>query len=154
MDNLSILPHVNAVLNSISTVLLIAGFAMIKMGRRELHRKFMLAATAVSAVFLVCYLVYHFTAPVFEFPGKGWVRPVYFTMLTSHVILATAVTPMVFVTLWRAFKAWRATGDLFAPGAFVTHKAVARITWPIWIYVTVTGVLIYVILYWVYPAPT
>ena len=153
MDTSTILPHVNAALNAISTVLLIAGFLLIKAGRREQHRKVMLAATAVSAVFLVCYLVYHFTAPIFVFPGTGWERPAYFFMLGSHVILATAVTPLVFVTLWRAFKAWQETGDLFASGAFTAHRKIARITWPVWIYVTVTGVLIYVILYHVYPAP-
>ena len=153
MDTSTVLPHVNAALNAISTVLLIAGFVLIKAGRREQHRKVMLAATAVSAVFLVSYLVYHFTAPIFVFPGTGWERPAYFIMLGSHVILATAVTPMVFVTLWRAFKAWQETGDLFAPGAFTAHRKIARITWPVWIYVTVTGVLIYAILYHVYPAP-
>jgi putative membrane protein len=153
MDTATVLPHVNAVLNSISTVLLLIGFVMIKTGRRELHRKVMLAATAVSAVFLVCYLVYHFTAPIFVFPGQGWERPAYFTLLVSHVILAAAMTPMVVVTLWRAWKAWQTTGDLFAPGAFAAHRKIARYTWPVWIYVTVTGVLIYVILYHVYPAP-
>jgi uncharacterized membrane protein YozB (DUF420 family) len=153
MDTATVLPHVNAALNTLSTILLIIAFVMIKQDKREAHRKFMLAATAVSAVFLVCYLVYHFTAPIFVFPGQGWERPAYFTLLVSHVILAAAVTPMVFMTLWRAFKAWRATGDLFAPGAFAGHKAIARYTWPVWIYVTVTGVAIYAILYHVYPAP-
>jgi putative membrane protein len=154
MDTSAVLPHVNAALNTISTILLLIGFVHIKAGRREQHRKAMLAATAVSAVFLVSYLVYHFTAPLFAFPGTGWVRPVYFGMLASHVILAAVIAPMVLVTLWRALKAWRATGDLFAPDAFTSHRKIARITWPIWIYVTVTGVLIYVILYHVYPAPT
>jgi len=153
MDTSAILPHVNAALNTISTILLIIGFVLIKAGRRDQHRKVMLAATAVSAVFLICYLWYHFTAPIFVFPGTGWERPAYFTLLVSHVILAAAVTPMVFVTLWRAFQAWKTTGDLFAPGAFSKHRQIARLTWPVWIYVTVTGVLIYVILYHVYPAP-
>ena len=143
MDTSTLLPHVNAALNAISTVLLLIGFILIKAGRREQHSKAMLAATAVSAVFLVCYLVYHFTAPIFVFPGTGWERPAYFILLISHVIL----------TLWRAFKAWQSTGDLFAPGAFTSHRKIARLTWPVWIYVTVTGVLIYIILYHVYPAP-
>ena len=153
MDTSTLLPHVNAALNAISTVLLLIGFILIKAGRREQHSKAMLAATAVSAVFLVCYLVYHFTAPIFVFPGTGWERPAYFILLISHVILAIAVTPMVFLTLWRAFKAWQSTGDLFAPGAFTSHRKIARLSWPVWIYVTVTGVLIYIILYHVYPAP-
>lgn len=136
-----ILPHVNAVLNTISTILLLIGFAMIRSGRRAAHKKVMLSAIAVSAVFLVFYLIYHFTAPIFVFPGTGWTVPLYYTMLISHVILATIVTPMVMVTAWRALH-----------GQFDRHKAIARWTFPIWLYVTVTGVLIYVILYHVYPA--
>lgn len=152
MSTATILPHVNAALNLISTVFLLIGFVMIKSGRREAHRKAMLAASVVSAVFLACYLVYHFTAPIFVFPGTGWERPAYFTLLISHVILAAASTPMIIMTLLRALKAWRETGDLFHP-AFAPHRKLARITWPIWIYVTVTGVAIYAILYHVYPAP-
>jgi uncharacterized membrane protein YozB (DUF420 family) len=153
MTTATILPHVNAALNALSTLLLVFGFAMIRAGRREAHRKTMLSAAVVSAIFLVCYLVYHFTAPIFEFPGQGWTRPAYFTMLASHVVLATAATPLVILTLWRAFAAWRATGDLASATAFLRHRAVARWTLPVWLYVTVTGVAIYVILYHVYPAP-
>ena len=153
MDTATVLPHVNAALNVTSTVLLLIGFGLIKAGHRELHRKVMLAAASVSAVFLVCYVVYHFTAPIFVFPGTGWTRPVYFTMLASHVVMATAATPLVILTLWRALSAWRATGNLNAPEAFARHRAIARWTWPIWIYVTVTGVGIYVILYHVFPTP-
>lgn len=152
MTTATVLPHVNAALNAISTVLLLMGFFAVKTGRRAAHRKIMLAAAAVSAVFLACYLTYHFTAPIFVFPGQGWERPAYFTLLVSHVSLAAVVTPMVLATLWRALKAWRETGDLFNP-AFAPHRKVARWTWPIWIYVTVTGVAIYAILYHVYPAP-
>lgn len=152
MTTATVLPHVNAALNAISTVLLLLGFFFIKTGRRDSHRKAMFAAAVVSAVFLACYLVYHFTAPIFVFPGQGWERPAYFTLLISHVGLAACVTPLVLVTLWRALKAWRETGDLFHP-AFGPHRAVARVTWPVWIYVTVTGVAIYAILYHVYPPP-
>ncbi len=141
MTAAEILPHVNAVLNTVSTILLLIGFMMIRSGRREAHKKVMLSAIAVSAVFLVFYLIYHFSAPIFVFPGTGWTVPVYYTMLVSHVILATIVTPMVVVTAWRALH-----------GRFDRHKTIARWTLPIWLYVTVTGVLIYVILYHVYPA--
>jgi len=137
----NVLPHVNAVLNMLSTILLVFGFAFIRAQDREIHRKFMLAAIIVSGVFLASYLTYHFTAPIFVFRGTGWIVPVYYTMLVTHVILAIAVTPMIFVTAWRALK-----------GNFDRHKKLARWTFPIWLYVTVTGVVIYVMLYCVYPA--
>ncbi|MGE3334910.1 MAG: DUF420 domain-containing protein [Rhodospirillaceae bacterium] len=140
MSTATVLPHVNAVLNALSTILLIIGFVLIRSGRREQHRKVMLSALVVSGVFLISYLTYHFTAPTFVFPGTGWTRPVYFGMLISHVVLATIVTPMVVVTAYRALK-----------GTFDRHKAIARWTIGAWLYVTVTGVLIYVILYHVYP---
>ena len=101
----------------------------------------MISAMAVSAVFLVCYVIYHFTAPIFVFPGTGWTVSAYYTLLISHVILATIVAPMVATTAWRALN-----------GSFHRHKAIARWTLPIWLYVTVTGVVIYAILYHVYPA--
>ena len=135
-----ILPHVNAVLNATSTVLLLAGFVLIRSGRRDLHRKVMITALVVSSVFLICYLIYHFTAPVFVYRGPEWSRPVYFALLISHVVLATVVTPMIAVTAWRSLH-----------GDFVRHRAIARWTYPIWLYVTVTGVVIYVILYHLYP---
>ena len=140
MTAATILPHVNAVLNTLSTILLLIGFAFIRSGNREIHRKFMIAAIIVSAVFLACYLTYHFTAPIFVFPGTGWTVPAYYTLLITHVILAVIVTPMVGVTAWRALH-----------GQIEKHKAIARWTLPIWLYVTVTGVVIYVILYHVYP---
>jgi putative membrane protein len=105
------------------------------------HRKVMIAALSVSAIFLVSYLTYHFTAPIFVFPGTGWTVPVYYALLISHVILATLATPMVAVTAYRALK-----------GTFDRHKAIARWTIGVWLYVTVTGVMIYVILYHVYPS--
>lgn len=141
MTAATVLPHVNAVLNVLSTLLLVIGFAFIRAGYRDIHRKFMIAAMAVSAVFLVSYLTYHFSAPIFVFPGTGWTIPAYYALLISHVILATAVTPMVAVTAWRALH-----------GQFDRHKLIARWTLPVWLYVTVTGVAIYAILYHVYPA--
>jgi len=135
-----VLPHVNAVLNTLSTILLIAGFILIRKGDRARHRKVMIAALVVSSVFLICYLIYHFTAPVFVYRGPEWSRPIYFAMLISHVVLATVVTPMVAVTAWRSLH-----------GDFVRHRAIARWTLPIWLYVTVTGVAIYAILYHLTP---
>jgi putative membrane protein len=140
MTAATILPHVNAVLNILSTILLVIAFVFIRAGNREMHRKFMLAAIGVSTVFLICYLTYHFSAPIFVFPGTGWTIPAYYTLLISHVILAVLVTPMVAITAWRALH-----------GAFDRHKLIARWTFPIWLYVTVTGVAIYAILYHVYP---
>ena len=140
MSTADILPHVNAALNALSTVLLITGFFLIRSGQRGAHRKVMIAALIVSALFLVSYLVYHFTAPIFVFPGTGWTVPAYYALLISHVILATLVTPMVLVTAYRALK-----------GSFERHKAIARWTIGLWLYVTITGVMIYVTLYHVYP---
>ena len=142
MTTAEVLPHINAVLNCISTVLLLIGFVLIKAGRKEAHRKVMTSAIGVSAVFLVSYLTYHFTAPIFVFPGTGWAVPAYYTLLISHVILATVVAPMVVVTAWRAFH-----------GEFDRHKAIARWTWPVWMFVSISGVAVYAILYHVYPAP-
>jgi len=140
MTTAAVLPHVNAALNALSTILLIVGFVLIRSGRREAHRKVMIAALSVSALFLVSYVTYHFTAPIFVFPGTGWTVPVYYTLLISHVILATLATPMVAMTAYRALK-----------GTFDRHKAIARWTIWVWLYVTVTGVMIYVVLYHVYP---
>ena len=136
----AVLPHVNAALNATSSLLLIAGFTLIRTGRRETHRKIMIAALIVSSVFLVCYLVYHFTAPVFIYHGPGWSRPAYYVLLVSHVVLAAIATPLVAVTAWQALR-----------GTFDRHRRIARWTFPVWLYVTVTGVVIYVILYHIYP---
>jgi putative membrane protein len=143
LETAAVLPHINAALNATSTVLLLIGFTLIRTGRRAHHRKVMIAALIVSAVFLVLYLLYHFTAPIFVFKGPDWSRPLYYTLLVSHVALAAIVTPLVGVTAWRALH-----------GNFDRHKALARITLPVWLYVTVTGVVIYVILYHVYPTPS
>lgn len=150
MELTAVLPHVNAALNATSTVLLIIAYALIRSGRREAHRRVMIAALIVSAIFLVCYLTYHFTAPVFVFPGTGWVVPVYYAMLVSHVILAAVATPLIALTAWRAIKAWRSGGAAAPAPVYQRHRAIARWTFPIWLYVTVTGVLIYATLYHVY----
>jgi uncharacterized membrane protein YozB (DUF420 family) len=143
MDTATTLPHLNAALNAVTAVLLVAGVGLARRRRAMAHRVVMAAAVVVSAVFLVSYLVYHVTAPVFVFAGTGWVRPAYYAMLVSHVLAAAAVTPMVALTVWRG-----------ATGRLDRHRPLARWTWPLWLYVAVTGVVIYGLLYHVYaPAP-
>ena len=137
---IAVLPHLNAVLNATSTILLLIGFSLIRGGNREIHRKVMVSALVVSSVFLVSYLTYHFTAPVFVYRGPAWSRPIYYALLISHVILAVVVTPLVAVTAWRALH-----------GTFERHRALARWTLPVWLYVTTTGVIIYAILYHLFP---
>ena len=130
------LPAVNASLNAISGILLIAGYILILNGRREQHRLCMLAAFVTSALFLTCYLIYHAQVGSVPFTRQGFVRPVYFTILITHVVLAATVPPLAIVTLSRGLKA-----------RYASHRAIARWTLPIWIYVSVTGVLVYVLLY-------
>jgi uncharacterized membrane protein YozB (DUF420 family) len=134
--SLSDLPTLNAVLNAASAVLLALGYAMIRAGRREDHRRFMLAAFTTSSLFLVSYLVYHFRVGSVRFPGTGAIRNVYLTILATHTVLAVAIVPLVLVTLARARRA-----------DFPAHRRLARITLPLWAYVSVTGVVIYWMLY-------
>jgi putative membrane protein len=135
----AILPHVTASLNAASLALLFAGFALIRRGRRDLHRPVMLAAVAVSALFLVAYLTYHFSAPIFVFKGQGWVRPVYYALLVSHVLMAAVAPFMIAATLARA-----------AQGRFDRHRRLARWTWPVWVYVSASGIAVYGMLYHLY----
>ena len=130
------LPAVNATLNAIAGLLLVIGYVLIRARRIEMHRRVMLAAFATSALFLVCYVVYHLEAGSVRFTRQGLVRPLYFTILVTHVILAAAVLPLALVTLSRALQA-----------RYPRHRAIARWTLPIWLYVSVTGVLVYVLLY-------
>lgn len=139
MDTAAILPHVTVSLNAATLALLIAGFALVRSGRRAMHRRVMLAAVAVSALFLVVYVVYHLTAPIFVFRGAGWVRPAYYALLISHVVLAALVTPMIGLTVWRALA-----------GRFEIHRALARWTLPVWLYVSASGIVVYALLYHVY----
>ncbi|MGO9640294.1 MAG: DUF420 domain-containing protein [Candidatus Acidiferrales bacterium] len=132
-------PAWNAVLNGASGILLLAGYAMIRRGRILAHKTAMLSAVACSAIFLVNYVVYHVRHGVIRFTGEGLIRPVYFTILISHTILAIAIVPLVIVTLIRAFRR-----------RFARHKALARRTLPIWLYVSITGVVIYFLLYRIY----
>jgi len=130
------LPTLNAFLNALSAGLLIRGYFLIRQGRREEHKQTMLAAFTTSVLFLVSYLVYHYGAGSVKFQGQGAVRVVYFAILLSHTVLAAAVAPMAIMTLRRGLK-----------GNFAGHKSLARITLPIWLYVGVTGVVIYLMLY-------
>lgn len=130
------LPALNALLNATSAILLITGFRFIRQGRREAHRKTMTAALAVSVLFLAGYLVYHAQVGSVRFQKTGWIRPVYFSILLSHTILAACVAPMALITVWRAWK-----------GRFDRHRRLARITLPLWLYVSVTGVVVYLMLY-------
>ena len=130
------LPAVNASLNAISGVLLITGYAMMRRRRIAAHRAFMLAAFVSSVLFLICYLVYHAQVGSVPFPRHGFVRPLYFTILITHVVLAASVPPLAIITLTRGLK-----------GRYPQHRKIARWTFPIWLYVSVTGVLVYVLLY-------
>lgn len=133
------LPHVTAALNAVALVLMVTGFILVRRGRRDLHRRAMVAAVATSGLFLAAYLLHHATNPIFAFRGSGFARPVYYTLLVSHVLLAAAVTPMVALTLWRA-----------ATGRFELHRGLARWTLPLWLYVSVSGVVVYALLYHAY----
>ncbi len=130
------LPAVNASLNALATLLLIYGYTLIRAGKREQHKRVMLSAFGVSAIFLICYLVYHFEVGSVPYQGQGWMRTLYFTILISHVILAATVPVLTILTLWRAFQE-----------RFDKHKRIAKITFPIWLYVSITGVLVYFMLY-------
>jgi putative membrane protein len=130
------LPAVNASLNALSGVLLVAGYLLIRARRIEQHRRCMIAAFAASSLFLVCYVVYHAQVGSVRFTRQGFVRPLYYSILITHVTLAVVVVPLAIVTLSRGLHA-----------RYHRHRAIARWTLPIWLYVSVTGVLVYVLLY-------
>jgi uncharacterized membrane protein YozB (DUF420 family) len=136
----SMFPAINASLNGLSAVFLLAGFWFITHGQKNHHRFCMVTAFIISTVFLVCYLTYHFHAGVVHFGGEGWVKYVYFFILTTHTILAGIVPVLAIITLTRALK-----------GQFEKHKKIARFTFPIWLYVSVTGVVVYWMLFHLYP---
>jgi len=133
---LSDLPAVNATLNSASALLLAAGYFFIRRGKIAAHRRCMVAALTTSALFLTSYLIYHYNVGSVPFPGRGWIRVVYFSILITHTILAAVIVPLVLVTLTRALRE-----------DFVRHRRIARWTLPLWFYVSVTGVVVYVMLY-------
>lgn len=130
------LADVDAILNGIAFVLICAGLVAIKRGNVELHKKLMLAAVGTSALFLACYLTYHATCESVKFQGEGAIRPVYFTLLISHIVLAAVQVPLILRTVYLGLKDRRQA-----------HKKWAKITTPIWLYVSITGVVIYVMLY-------
>jgi uncharacterized membrane protein YozB (DUF420 family) len=144
---MSVLPHVNALLNSLSAAFLIIGFVFIRKREIRSHRKCMLTAFLCSVVFLSSYLLYHSLRAYYfhigptKFLGQGIIRPVYFTILTTHTFLAVLVVPFILVAVWRALHS-----------EFEKHRKIAVWTFPIWLYVSVTGVVVYVMLYHLYPA--
>jgi uncharacterized membrane protein YozB (DUF420 family) len=141
MPDLSIFPALNATLNGASAVLITTGRVLIKRKKIRLHRACMIAAVATSTLFLASYLYYHAHVGSVRFPGQGWTRPVYFTLLISHTALAAAVVPLVLLALVAGLR-----------GRFERHRRIARWAFPIWLYVSVTGVMVYIILYQVYGA--
>ena len=141
------LPSVNASLNGLATVLLVAGYALIRRGQRVAHKRVMLAAFATSVLFLGCYLVYHYFVGSKSFPGSGTLRTVYLTILATHVVLAAAVPFLAAVTIYRGLKADRQDDPAVAGPLWERHRRIAKWTLPIWLYVSVTGVIIYWMLY-------
>jgi putative membrane protein len=136
------LPLLNAILNGISALLLSSGYVAIRCQHVTLHKTCMLSACVTSALFLTSYLIYHYYTGSRPFPGQGEIRVVYFTILISHTILATVIVPMVIMTLYRALTS-----------QWLQHRRLARWTLPVWLYVSVTGVVIYIMLYQLYPVP-
>jgi uncharacterized membrane protein YozB (DUF420 family) len=137
--SLSDLPALNATLNATSGALLVAGYLLIRRGRIRQHRAAMISACVVSTLFLISYVIYHANIGSRPFPGRGPVRVAYFTILITHVVLAAAILPLALVTLTRGLR-----------GRFERHVAIARWTLPIWLYVSVTGVVVYLMLYQMY----
>ena len=139
-DYIAYLPHLNAFLNGTSAVLLFTGYSVIRARNVSAHRACQTAALIVSSLFLASYLTYHYYHGATRFLGVGFVRPLYFTILTSHTILAIVIVPLIFLTFYRALR-----------GDFLRHRRIARVTLPLWLYVSVTGVIVYLMLYHFYP---
>ena len=139
-DLIPYLPHLNACLNGTSALLLFTGYTFIRSRNVIAHRACQVAALVVSLLFLASYLTYHFHHGTTRFLGTGLARAIYFTVLTSHTILAIVIVPLVILTFYRAFR-----------GDFIKHRRIARITLPLWLYVSITGVIVYLMLYQIYP---
>jgi uncharacterized membrane protein YozB (DUF420 family) len=133
----------NASLNGTSAVLLACGYAAIHNGKVAVHKTFMISAFVVSTIFLISYLLYHYRVGHVAFQGQGWIRPVYFVLLTSHTLLAIVIVPMILITLRRAWLE-----------RFDKHRVIARWTLPLWFYVCVTGVIVYLMVYQIYAPRT
>jgi putative membrane protein len=129
------LPTANAIFNSLSALCLTLGYINIRRRRRVVHIRFMLAATVFSTLFLLSYITYHYFHGDTKFPGQGWIRPIYFSVLISHIALSAIALPLILATLWWALRS-----------KFNFHRKVARWTLPIWLYVSVTGVIVYIAL--------
>ena len=140
MDMVTYLPHIQAALNATTASLLAAGYYFIRRENRSAHRACMIGAAGVSAVFMICYLIYHANIGNIPFAGQGAIRPFYFTILVSHVILAALNVPLVVTTLVYAGR-----------GKFVSHRRVALWSLPVWIYVSITGLLVYLLAFHLYP---
>ncbi len=140
-DYFSVLPHLNAALNASSFVLLSSGYVFIRRKNVKAHRNCQLAALTTSVIFLISYLTYHAHHGVTKFAGQGIARPIYFTILYTHTFLAAVIVPLVIITVRRAKRE-----------DFQRHKRIARVTLPMWLYVSITGVVVYVMLYHLYPA--
>lgn len=138
---ISYLPHVNACLNTTSALLLFAGYRFIKARNIAAHRACQIAALCISILFLASYLTYHYHHGATRFQATGIVRPIYFTILTTHTILAIVIVPLVILTFYRAFR-----------NDFSRHRRIARWTLPLWLYVSITGVIVYLMLYQIYPS--
>ncbi len=135
MLTLTDLPQLNAVLNSIATIFLLTGYIFIKKQNIAAHMRMMWSAFVFSALFLVSYLIFHYQVGSVGYDGTGWIRPVYFTILISHIILAIVNLPMILLTMYRAVRK-----------DYERHRKIARWTWPVWMYVSVTGVVVYIMM--------
>jgi putative membrane protein len=140
-DYYSVLPHLNATLNASSFILLSSGYYFIRRKRVTAHRNCQIAALTASVLFLISYVVYHAHHGTTRFTGQGIARPIYFTILGTHTFLAAVIVPFVIITVRRAQR-----------GDFLRHKAIARWTLPMWLYVSITGVVVYLMLYHLYPS--
>jgi uncharacterized membrane protein YozB (DUF420 family) len=129
----------NALLNGASAILLACGYLAIRKGRVDIHKRFMISAFIASTIFLISYVAYHVRVGHVAFQGQGWIRPVYFVLLLSHTLLAIVIVPMILITLRRALLA-----------RFDRHRIIARWTLPLWFYVSVTGVIVYLMVYQIY----
>lgn len=130
------LPTLNATLNSVTAVFLVIGFVLIKQKKIQAHKKVMLSALASSVLFLTSYLIYHFNVGSVSYPYHDWTRPLYFAILIPHTILATVMTPFIVIAVWRALKE-----------DYEKHKKIVRWLWPVWMFVSITGVIVYFMLY-------
>ena len=140
MISVSDLPAVNAIFNGASAALLVAGYLAVRNRRVVLHRAVMLSALGTSILFLASYLFYHYHAGTTRFTATGWVRPLYFFILLTHTVLAVVIVPLVILTLHRALRS-----------DFARHRRIARLTLPLWLYVSVTGIAVYLMLYQFFP---